>query len=55
MGLYSEGVDLINLTHDKIKWRVDMNTGMDIRIQYKANNFLTTWLATDFSRKILFH
>lgn len=52
--LHYEDINLTYLTHDRNIRRVDLRMAINFRIQYKANNFLTTWLVVDFPRMALF-
>jgi hypothetical protein len=50
-----EGVDWIHLAQDRDRWRAVVNTVMNLRVPWKAGNFLTSWMAVSFWRRTLPH
>jgi hypothetical protein len=50
-----EGVDWIQLARDKDRWRALVNTMMNLRLPYKAGNFLSSWATIRLSRRTLLH
>jgi hypothetical protein len=48
-------VDRIHLAQDRDQWRVVVKTVMNLRIPYKAGNFLTSWVTISFTRRTLLH
>jgi hypothetical protein len=48
-------VDWIHLSQDTDQWLVLVNTIMNLRIPYRASNFLTNSVAVRFSRMTLLH
>jgi hypothetical protein len=50
-----EGVRFIHLAQDRDQLRAIANTLMNLRVSYKAGNFLTSWLIISFSRWTLHH
>jgi hypothetical protein len=50
-----EGVDWMNLAHDRDQRRDFVNRVMNLQVPYKAGDFLTTWVTISFPRRILLH
>jgi hypothetical protein len=48
-----EVVDWINLAQDRDQWRTLANTVMKLRLPYKAENSLTSWVTVSLSRSVL--
>jgi hypothetical protein len=48
-------VDWIHLAQDKDQWLDLVNTVMNLRVLYKAGNFLTSWVTVSLSRSTLLH
>jgi len=50
-----EGVVWMHMSQYSDHWRAVVNTGMNLRVPQKADNFLTSRVTVDFSRRILVH
>jgi hypothetical protein len=48
-------VDWIHLSQHRDQWRALVNKVMNLRVQWKAGNFWTSWVTISFSRRTLFH
>jgi hypothetical protein len=48
-----EGVDWIHLVQDKDQWWALVNIVINLRVPYKAGNFLTSWVTLNLSRRTL--
>jgi hypothetical protein len=46
-------VDWIHLALDSDQWRAVVNTAINLRVQLKAGNFLTSLITVSFSRRTL--
>jgi len=49
------GMDWIDLTEDRDRWRALMNTVTNLRVLQNAENFLTSSKPVSFSRRTLLH
>jgi hypothetical protein len=49
------GMDRIELAQDRDRWRVLVDTVMNLRVPSKAGNFLTSCKPVSFSRRALLH
>jgi hypothetical protein len=47
------GLEWIDLTQDRYRWRALVNAVMKLRVPYYAENFLTSWELVSFSRRTL--
>jgi hypothetical protein len=43
-----EGMDWILLAQDRDQWRAAVNTVMDVRVTWRAENFSTSWVTLIF-------
>ena len=50
-----EGMDWIDMTDDKERWRDLMSAVMNFWVAYDARNFLSSWGTVSFTRMTLFH
>ena len=49
------GMDLIDVTQDRNRWRVLVSAVMNMRVPQNAGNFLTSWKPISFSKMTLLH
>jgi hypothetical protein len=49
------GMDWIGLAQDRETWRALVNEVTNLRIQWNAGNFLTSYKPVSFSRRTLLH
>jgi hypothetical protein len=49
------GMDWIDMAQDRNRWRVLVNTVMNLRVPQNAENFLTSWGTVSFSRRTPLH
>jgi len=48
-----EGLDWMQLAQDRDQWWALVNTVMNLRVPWKPENFLTSWISITFSRRAL--
>jgi hypothetical protein len=48
-------VDWMHFAQGRDQWREIVNTVMNLRISWKAGNFLASWVTSSFSGRTLFH
>jgi hypothetical protein len=49
------GIDWLDMTQDRARWRVLVNAVMNLPVPYNAGNFLTSWEPLRFSGRTLLH
>jgi hypothetical protein len=54
-GVGCGGVDWIGLAEDRDKWRAIVIAVMNLRVQYNAGSFMTSYKPVRFSRRTLLH
>jgi hypothetical protein len=50
-----KGVNWIHVSQDRDRWRALLDTVMNLRVPYKAGNFLTSATTVSFSGRTLLH
>ena len=50
-----EGIDWIDLAHDRNMWQTSVNEVMNLRVPLNATNFSTSQRIVSLSRRILLH
>jgi hypothetical protein len=46
-----DGMDWIDVAHDRDQWRAFLNTVMNLRVPYSTGKFLSSCTSGDFSRR----
>lgn len=50
-----KGMDWIHQAQNRGQWQAYVSTVINLWVPYNAGNFLTSWTAVSFSRRIMFH
>jgi hypothetical protein len=53
--MWWEDMECIHLAQDRHQWQVLLYKVMNLRVPWKAENFLTSWVTVSFSRRTLLH